>query len=75
MLPVSISSAGRVASVRNVLTAIKCLPKIIPGGWPNIRGLYLKTKNSLGIPIYISPGDNYSLSMVLKFSDSAANVR
>lgn len=42
--------------VDNVMSALEQLVSAIPGGAVNIRNVYLKTKDSMALPLYVSMG-------------------
>ena len=38
--------------VENVMAAVKALPEVLPGKWRSVQALYLKTAESVALPIY-----------------------
>ena len=38
----------------NILSAIDSLKKIVPGGWSNVKSIFVRTEKSVSLPIYTS---------------------
>jgi len=55
VIPIAKYSQGNEKILENLIQAMQELPKAIPGGWKNVRGLYIKTLKSIAIPVYLSP--------------------
>ncbi|XP_054716557.1 ribosomal L1 domain-containing protein 1-like [Uloborus diversus] len=49
--------------LHNITAAVRVLAQNIPGKWPNILGIYIKTAKSKAIPIYMSFGSANEVSM------------
>ncbi|XP_052070346.1 ribosomal L1 domain-containing protein 1-like [Mytilus californianus] len=49
--------------VENVMSALEQLVSAIPGGAVNIRNVYLKTKDSMALPLYVSMGSNEEVNL------------
>lgn len=56
IVQIATCTMGEDNIVDNIMTAVKEIKKIYPGGSENIRSIIIKTKLSMGIPIYYSMG-------------------
>jgi len=53
---VTVSHTGLTAqqTTDNVLAVVNHMVRVLPGGWPNISGLYLATTKTTSIPLFVS---------------------
>jgi len=49
--------------VDNLLSAVDQLARSVPGGWPNVKQLSIKTALSVSIPVYLSQGGPQEVEM------------
>lgn len=54
--------------VENIMSTIEQLVTALPGGAVNLRNIYIKTQNSMALPLYVSMG--MFLDMYMKTQDS-----
>ena len=65
MATVGITSMSVAELVQNITASTEQIVTALPGGAQNIRNIYIKTEDSMSIPLYMSQGSYLFFCVVL----------
>lgn len=52
LMQIAHTEMPREEIVNNIIDAASNLDKHFPGGWDNVRALYIRTRTSMSLPVY-----------------------